>query len=103
MEIQSSNGLFPPQLNSSGNVPTCGGGKRRSTRKMRKSRKGSKGGNKNKPDCKKLLKSKSVQKIRNTTSKMLCNKNKKCINVFNKSYDKAFLKKCEEKMKELHK
>ena len=100
MEIQPSNGLFPPQLNSSVNVPTCGGGKRRSTRKMRKSRKG---GNKNKPDCKKLLKSKSVQKIRNTTSKMLCNKNKKCINVFNKSYDKAFLKKCEEKMKALHK
>ena len=101
MEIQPSNGLFPPQLNSPGNVPTCGGGKRRSTRKMRKSRKGSKGGNK--PDCKKLLKSKSVQKIRNTTCKMLCKKNKKCINVFNKSYDKAFLKKCEEKMKALHK
>ena len=73
MDIQSSNGLFPPQLNSPVKVSTCGGGKRRKSKKMRKSKKVKK------VDCNKLLKTKSVQDIKNKTAKMLCNK--KCMNI----------------------
>ena len=95
MDIQLSNGLFPPQLNSPVNVSTCGGGKMRKSRKMRKSTKVKK------IDCNKLLKTKSVQDVKNKTAKMLCNKNKKCVNFFNKTYITAFLKKCNEKINNL--
>lgn len=58
--------------------------------------------------CKKSLKTKNIQKIKNTTCNLVCtkiknDKSKKCKKDCEKSFNKGYLDKCKEKMKILNK